>query len=199
MSRIKIWKNFGIFALLGLLTSWVVSCSSGNVGTGVRQSSSGTRGIEFWTMQLQPEFTDYFKNLIATFEAANPGIKVTWLDVPWSAMPSKILTAVSAKTAPDVVNLNPDFASRLAGRNVWLDLDGKVPPDVRSSYLTNIWKASTLNGKSFGIPWYLNTQLTIYNTDLLKQAVSLNLRQLMPNWLRWLGKLRIKLASTPFS
>ncbi len=170
MSRIKIWKNFGIFALLGLLTSWVVSCSSGNVGTGVRQSSSGTRGIEFWTMQLQPEFTDYFKNLIATFEAANPGIKITWLDVPWSAMPTKILTAVSAKTAPDVVNLNPDFASRLAGRNVWLDLDGKVPPDVRSSYLTNIWKASTLNGKSFGIPWYLNTQLTIYNTDLLKQA-----------------------------
>jgi len=24
--------------------------------------------IEFWTMQLQPQFTDYFKNLIATFK-----------------------------------------------------------------------------------------------------------------------------------
>jgi len=43
--------------------------------------------------------------LIATFEAENPDVKVNWVDVPWSAMESKIL-AVSAKTAPDVVNLN---------------------------------------------------------------------------------------------
>lgn len=121
-------------------------------------------------MQLQPQFTDYFKNLISTFEVDNPGIKVSWVDVPWSAMESKILTAVSAKTAPDVVNLNPDFASQLATRNAWLDLDTRVPADVRSTYLPNIWKANTLNGKSFGIPWYLTTRLTIYNTELFKQA-----------------------------
>ena len=168
-SKSKTWKQLAILALLGFLLSWVVSCSIGNVGTGARQSTSAT-GIEFWTMQLQPQFTDYFKNLVQTFETENPGVKVTWVDVPWSAMQSKILTAVSAKTAPDVVNLNPDFASALAGRNAWLDLDAKVPDSVRSAYLPNIWKASTLNGKSFGIPWYLTTQVTIYNTDLLKQA-----------------------------
>ena len=169
-SRMKTWKQLVIFALLGLLLSWVVSCSTGNVSTGTRQSTSASQEIEFWTMQLQPEFTDFFKNLIGTFEAENPGIKVRWVDVPWSAMESKILTAVSAKTAPDVVNLNPDFASQLANRNAWLDLDAKVPDVVRSTYLPNIWKASTLNAKSFGIPWYLTTRLTIYNTDLLKQA-----------------------------
>lgn len=161
----KTWRKLGIFTLLGIVLSWVVSCSTGNITT-----ESSTKRIEFWTMQLQPEFTDYFKNLISTFEAENSGIKVKWVDVPWSAMPSKILTAVSAKTAPDVVNLNPDFASQLAGRQAWLDLDAKVPTEVRSTYLPNIWEASSLNGKSFGIPWYLTTQLTIYNTDLLKQA-----------------------------
>lgn len=169
-SRTKTWKRLGTFALLGLLLSWVVSCSTGNVSTGARQSGAGSGEIEFWTMQLQPEFTDYFKTLISAFEAENPGSKVNWVDVPWSAMQSKILTAVSAKTAPDVVNLNPDFASQLATRNAWLDLDAKVPTNVRSVYLPNIWKASTLNGKSFGIPWYLTTQVTIYNTNLLKQA-----------------------------
>lgn len=168
--KIKTWKRLGIFALSGLLLSWVVSCSTGNVGTGARQSTQGSGQIEFWTMQLQPEFTDYFKNLIGSFEAENPGVKVNWVDVPWSAMESKILTAVSAKTAPDVVNLNPDFASQLATRNAWLDLNPKVPASVRSTYLPNIWKASTLNDKSFGIPWYLTTQVTIYNTNLLKQA-----------------------------
>lgn len=121
-------------------------------------------------MQLQPEFTDFFNQTIQTFEKENPGMKVNWVDVPWSAMESKILTSVAAKTAPDVVNLNPDFASVLAGRNAWLTLDNKIPPEVRSTYFPNIWQASTLNGQSFGIPWYLTTRVTIYNSDLLKQA-----------------------------
>ncbi|MBW4633985.1 MAG: sugar ABC transporter substrate-binding protein [Iphinoe sp. HA4291-MV1] len=173
MVRIQKFKKFVVWALLGVLTSWMVSCGTGNVGTSTKQASSGVaavQNVEFWTMQLQPQFTNYFKSLITSFESQNSGIKVTWNDIPWTAMENKILTAVSGKTPPDVVNLNPDFASQLAGRNAWLYLDAKVPKEVRSSYLPNIWKASTLNGKSFGIPWYLTTRLTIYNTDLLKQA-----------------------------
>ncbi len=121
-------------------------------------------------MQLQPEFTDYFNKLIATFEAENKGVKVRWVDVPWAAMQNKILTAVSAKTAPDVVNLNPNFATQLASRNAWLDLDTRVPEAVRKQYLPNIWKDSTLNNKSFGIPWYLTSRVKIYNKDLLNKA-----------------------------
>ncbi len=121
-------------------------------------------------MQLQPKFTDYFNKLIASFEAENPGVKVRWVDVPWAAMENKILTSVSAKTAPDVVNLNPGFASQLASRNAWLELDSRVPQAVRQQYLPNIWKDSTLNNKSFGIPWYLTSRVTIYNKDLLQKA-----------------------------
>lgn len=164
--KLKTWKRFSVFTLLGLLLTVVVSCSH----PAPKQAELGRQEVEFWTMQLQPQFTDYFNKLIAGFETENPGVKVRWVDVPWSAMESKILAAVSAKTAPDVVNLNPDFASLLAGRNAWMELDAKVPAAVRSQYLPNIWKASTLNGKSFGIPWYLTTQVTIYNTELFKKA-----------------------------
>lgn len=170
MVRVNKVKVFFIWALLGVLASWTISCSPVNVNTNNQSTDSGVRTIEFWTMQLQPKFTNYFQKLIATFESQNQGIKVNWVDVPWAAMENKILTAVSAKTPPDVVNLNPDFASQLAGRNAWLDLDAKVSKEVRSGYLPNIWQASTLNGKSFGIPWYLTTRLTIYNTDFLKKA-----------------------------
>ncbi len=138
--------------MLGLMLSWIVSCNTGNVNTQAPQSSTNNPPLEFWTMQLQPEFTDYFKNLISTFETENPSIKINWVDVPWSAMESKILTAVAAQTAPDVVNLNPDFASQLATRNAWLNLDAKVPKEVLGTYLPNIWQASTIDGKSFGIP-----------------------------------------------
>ncbi|MBW4495026.1 MAG: sugar ABC transporter substrate-binding protein [Oscillatoria princeps RMCB-10] len=167
MSKIKPWRRFAVFGLLGFVLAWAVSCTP---APGPGQQASGRQEVEFWTMQLQPQFTDYFNSLIATFESENPDIKVRWVDVPWSAMESKILAAVSAKTAPDVVNLNPNFASLLAGRNAWLYLDSKVSPTVREQYLPNIWKASSLDGKSFAIPWYLTTRITIYNSQILQQA-----------------------------
>ena len=153
-----------LFALLGLSLTWLVSCG------GSPASNPATPEIEFWTMQLQPEFNDYFNRLVSQFETANPGVKVRWVDVPWTAMESKILSAVSAKTAPDVVNLNPSFASQLATKNAWLNLSTKVSTAEQQKYLPNIWQASTLNNQSFGLPWYLTTPVNIYNKDLLQKA-----------------------------
>ncbi|ESA34360.1 carbohydrate abc transporter substrate-binding cut1 family [Leptolyngbya sp. Heron Island J] len=139
-------------------------------GCGGGAEESGKQEVEFWTMQLQPKFTDYFNQLIADFEAANPEVDVVWVDVPWSDMQSKILTAVSAGTAPDVVNLNPDFASQLASRNAWLSLNEQLSPEEQAVYLPKIWQATTLNGTSFGFPWYLTTRVTLFNAELLEQA-----------------------------
>ena len=67
MFPIQKFKKLVVWVLLGLLTSWIVSCSTGNVGTGTKQASSGVANIEFWTMQLQPQFKDYFQSLIQDF------------------------------------------------------------------------------------------------------------------------------------
>jgi putative chitobiose transport system substrate-binding protein len=116
MTGLKNWKRWFIFGLLGLCLSWLVSCGDNPAPeTGKGTDEKGKATIEFWTMQLQPKFTDYFNGLIQTFEKENPAIAVKWVDVPWTAMQSKILTAVSSQTAPDVVNLNPDFAAQLQG------------------------------------------------------------------------------------
>ncbi|MBT9313929.1 ABC transporter substrate-binding protein [Leptothoe spongobia] len=158
LSRMASWAAAGLlFAVAG--------CGGGN-----GSNTGGKQEVEFWTMQLQPKFTDYFNQLIADFEAANPDVDVVWVDVPWADMQSKILTAVSAGTAPDVVNLNPDFASQLASRNAWLSLDDQLSPEEQAIYLPKIWQATTLNGDSFGFPWYLTTRVTLFNTELLDQA-----------------------------
>ncbi|KKD39949.1 ABC transporter substrate-binding protein [Limnoraphis robusta] len=175
MKRLNTWKRFGIFALVGLLLSFVVSCATVSSDN---NASDNRQEVEFWTMQLQPQFTDYFNQLIANFEAANPELKIRWVDVPWSAMESRILASVSAKTAPDVVNLNPDFAALLAGRNAWLNLNEQVPEEVRSQYLPNILKANSIERckenncrlENYGVPWYLTTQITIYNQELFQKA-----------------------------
>lgn len=164
----KTWRTFSLFAVLGVVLSWLISCGSPNAPTG--NQASGTSEVEFWTMALQPKYNDYFNQLIATFEKENPGTKIRWVDVPWAEMERKILTAVAAKTSPDVVNLNPGFASQLAEKGAWLPLDDKIPADVKQQYFPGIWQASTLNGKTFGLPWYLTTRVAIYNTDILQQA-----------------------------
>lgn len=164
------WKKWGVFALLGILLSWAIASCSPTSSSSDQPSSPGNAEVEFWTMQLQPQFTDYFNQLIAQFERENAGIKVRWVDVPWADMQSKILTAVSAGTAPDVVNLNPDFAAQLAGRNAWLDLTDRVGEADQQHYLPKIWNSNTLDGKTFGLPWYLTTSVAIYNQDLLTQA-----------------------------
>lgn len=151
---------------LGLtLTSLLLVLACGSPRT-IRDETT----VEFWTMQLQPTFNDYFDDVIEEFEAENPELDVRWIDVPWSAMKARILTSVSARTAPDLVNLNPGFAALLAGRGAWLNLDESVSEEVRSQYLENIWDASRFEGQSFGIPWYLTTRITIYNEALLAEA-----------------------------
>jgi putative chitobiose transport system substrate-binding protein len=162
MLKIANLRRFLICGLLGLLLTGVVSC--------LKSPSAKAPQLEFWTMQLQPKFNDYFKDAIGKFEAANPGTKVNWVDVPWSAMQGKIQAAMAAKTAPDVVNLNPDFAIQLATRNAWLDLDPVLTKGEPKEYLPRIWQAGTLNGKAFSFPWYLTTNVTIYNQELLTKA-----------------------------
>lgn len=162
MVKIANFRRFLMCGLLGLILTGVVSC--------LKSPSPKTPQLEFWTMQLQPKFNDYFKDAIATFEAANPGIKVHWVDVPWSAMSGKIQAAMGAKTAPDVVNLNPDFAIQLAAKNAWLDLNPVLTKGENREYLPSIWQAGTLDGKAFSFPWYLTTNVTIYNQEILTKA-----------------------------
>jgi putative chitobiose transport system substrate-binding protein len=163
-------KKFGLGLLIGLLLAWSYSCS--------QPPASNTNEIEFWTMQLKPQFTQYFDRLNSNFETKDRSMKLRWVDIPWSAMESKILTAISAQTAPDVVNLNPNFASQLATRNAWLNLNDTVTPEIKNTYLPQIWQASSIEtcqeknctNVTFGLPWYLTTRVTIYNQQLFKQA-----------------------------
>lgn len=155
---------------MGVILSWLSSCNP--------KANNNSPQLEFWTMQLKPEFTKYFTDINTTFETQNEATKLRWVDIPWEAMENKILTSISAKTAPDVVNLNPKFASQLATRNAWINLNEVVTPEIKKTYLPKIWQASTIevcqenncSEQAFGIPWYLTTTITIYNQKLLAAA-----------------------------
>ena len=163
-------SKFSLVIFFSLILSFLSGCGSGD-------RKSNPNEVEFWTMQLQPKFTEYFTELNSDFEEDRES-SIRWVDIPWAAMESKILTAISANTAPDVVNLNPNFASQLATRNAWLDIDEVISPQQKETYLPRIWQANTIeiceaqscDSTTFGLPWYLTTRVTIYNQQLLQEA-----------------------------
>lgn len=143
----------------------------GACGAQTTQSTgSGKSKIVFWTMQLKPQFDKYMTDLIAAFVKENPTAEVEWVDVPWGEMETKILSSVAAKTAPDVVNLNPQFASKLAEKKALVDMATTISETDKSSYFPNIWKANQLDTATFGLPWYVATDITIYNRSIFEKA-----------------------------
>ncbi|MEL7476765.1 MAG: extracellular solute-binding protein, partial [Cyanobacteria bacterium J06555_12] len=146
------------------------ACAATTTSPTSQPNSSSSQQLTFWTMQLKPTFDEYMANVIAQFEQQNPGVAVNWVDVPWGEMESKILTAIAARSGPDVVNLNPQFATKLAEKDALVDLASLVPADVKASYFPNIWKANQLGETTFGLPWYVATDITAYNRDLFAAA-----------------------------
>jgi putative chitobiose transport system substrate-binding protein len=133
------------------------------------------RTIQFWTLDLAPRFNGYLEAVIADWERRHPGFDVVWTDIPWSSVERKLLAAVFARTAPDVVNLNPLFAANLASKGGLLPLEPVLPQGAPAGYLPRLWQAGRSDGpdarpQQYAIPWYLTTRITLANTRLLRQA-----------------------------
>ncbi|WP_017325049.1 ABC transporter substrate-binding protein [Synechococcus sp. PCC 7336] len=142
------------------------ACAAATSPTGGNSNNE----LTFWTMQLKPTFNEYMAALVAQFEQQHPGVTVQWVDVPWGEMKDKILTAIAARTGPDVVNLNPQFATKLAEKDALVDLGQLVGAENRANYFPNLWKANQLGETTFGLPWYVATDIAAYNRDLFARA-----------------------------
>jgi putative chitobiose transport system substrate-binding protein len=120
-------------------------------------------------MQLKPTFTTYMETVLADWRQQHPDRPVTWIDVPASGLENKLLAAVAGGNPPDVVNLNAQFAAKLAQQKALATLDAKIAP-VKDLFFPKVWEACQADGKTFAIPWYLSTAVTMANGDLFKQA-----------------------------
>lgn len=127
--------------------------------------------ITFSTLQLKPTFTEYIEGVIDTFEEEYPDTTVNWIDVPFDGAQEKISTDAQAGTLPDVINLNPNFAQPLEEQGAFVDLEEAVP-ELRDIYVAGAWDAFQVPGEegSFGFPWYLSSEVTMYNKAMFEEA-----------------------------
>ena len=130
-------------------------------------------GLELWTLQLAPKFNDYFADVLDAWLEYGPQVPVPvrWTDLPWGSVERKLLAAVFARTAPDVVNLNPPFAANLASKGGLSDLTPLLPSGAAASYLPSVWRACRdPDAGQIAVPWYLTVRLSLANRQLLEAA-----------------------------
>ncbi|MDO4284577.1 MAG: sugar ABC transporter substrate-binding protein [Eubacteriales bacterium] len=126
--------------------------------------------IEFWTISLQPTFTDFFNGLIAKYEEENPNITVKWVDLPYDSIQEKLVTSVAGGSSPDVVNLNTQFALTLAGKGALVDLNKEATEEQRSIYIPSLYESTEIGDAAYAFPWYASPNIMFYNKELFEQA-----------------------------
>ena len=128
-------------------------------------------GLDLWTLQLAPKFNVFFADVLAHWRQLEPAAAVRWTDLPWGSVERKLLAAVFARTAPDLVNLNPPFAANLASKGGLTDLAPLLPDGVSGRYLPSVWAACRdPDAGQIAVPWYLTVRLSLVNRQLLDAA-----------------------------
>lgn len=159
-----------VAASLALLAT---GCAASGGGDGTADSPVE---ITFWGSygnggnSSQQEVLD--KQLIPSFEAANPGITVKYVDVPYDDLLKKLTTSAAGDQLPDLVRVDLGWVPKFADLGVLVPLSTAMPdfqeladatyPGVLS---TNLWQ-----GEYYGLPLDTNTRVLITDQAALDAA-----------------------------
>ena len=135
----------------------------GETGAPVK-SGAATGTITVWAMGAEGE---NLPQLTKEFEAANPGSKVNVTAIPWDAAHDKFTTAIVANKTPDVAMVGTTWMGEFAGMGA---LDPTPSGIDKSVFFEGAQKTTEVADTSYGIPWYVETRLVFYRTDLAKKA-----------------------------
>jgi multiple sugar transport system substrate-binding protein len=93
--------------------------------------------------------------------------------IPWNAAHEKLLTAYASNSLPDMCQLGntwiPEFTmlQALEQLSPWVRNSHAI---AESSYFAGIWDTNVIDSVLYGIPWYVDTRVMFYRSDLLAKA-----------------------------
>ena len=112
--------------------------------------------------------------LAREFEQANPGTHVRVQAIPWTAGHEKLLTAYVGGALPDVAQLGNTWIPEFAALNALEPLDALTARDSalvpRADYFPGVLATNVVDSVLYGMPWYVDTRVLFYRTDLLRAA-----------------------------
>ncbi|WP_189441858.1 sugar ABC transporter substrate-binding protein [Rhodanobacter panaciterrae] len=152
----------------GMLMACLLTCLT--LLGGCTSSSSDDNALTFWTVGREGEA---ILKLLPAFERAHPDIHVKVQQLPLSAAHQKLLTAFAGGSTPDLSQLGNTWLPEMVALNALEPLQPRVDHSAvikQGDYFASIWATNVIDGALYGVPWYVDTRLLFYRTDLLKQA-----------------------------
>ncbi|WP_440725901.1 extracellular solute-binding protein [Labrys sp. 22185] len=111
------------------------------------------------------------KAMTAAFEKENPGVTVNAEFVPYEALYDKIVASKAAGGAGyDVVLYDVIWPAAFAQNGVLVDVTDRLKDLDRSKVFDGAWATVNYDGKTYGMPWILDTKYLFYNTEILQKA-----------------------------
>ena len=160
----------------GVLTALTVAASLALTGCGRDSTSEAGPGsstaidtskasgtINVWAMGTEGE---KLQDFVKDFETANPDATVKVTAVPWEAAHDKISAAIAGGKTPDVSLIGTTWMGEFAKAG-GLDATPKGLVD-ESAFFDGAWGSTVVGDTSYGVPWYVETRVLYYRTDLAK-------------------------------
>lgn len=143
-------------------------------GTGLLAVLLGT-AVSAETLKLvevitSPERTEVLKGMVDGYKAANPGVDVEIVSVPWGQAFETVATMIAGGDTPDVIEM-PDTWQALYADQL-MPLDERVAAWEHGATLTQktIDMGKLANGKITMIPYGFYLRAMFYNKKLLAEA-----------------------------
>ncbi len=120
-----------------------------------------------------PERTETLKEIVKTFEAANPGTKVEITSLPWGQAFEKFATMVSAGDTPDVVEMPDRWMSLYASKGM---LESLEPYLAKWDHTKDLNSRALELGRyvdkktAYALPYGFYLRAMFYNKKLFAQA-----------------------------
>lgn len=129
-------------------------------------SGDGRTRLRFWAMGSEATNVG---QILPEFERLNPDIRVEVQALPWTAAHQKLLTAYAGASLPDVSQVGNTWVSEMTA----IGAISPMPPaaaDLLTDQFPAVLDTNRINGRAMATPWYVDTRLIFYRTDLLRQA-----------------------------
>lgn len=164
MVKRSIWSKWAAALLAVSLVAMLGACSSGDEAGGDGKGSDKT--LEVWTMSgALDDFVTEFEN--------EEGVTVKVQTIPWANAHDKLLTAVASGKGPDVLQIGTTWVAEFAEAGTFLDLTEYLD-DYENLGSDNFYEGAigttTFEDKTIAIPWYVDTRLVFYRTDILGEV-----------------------------
>ncbi|MET9911739.1 extracellular solute-binding protein [Streptomyces sp. NPDC006476] len=160
-------RGIAATALVASLALAATACGGSDSGSG---KSDGPVTITWWDTSNATNEAPTYKALVKEFEAANKGIKVNYVNVPFDQAQNKFDTAAGSKGAPDVLRSEVGWTPAFAKKGYFLPLDGTEALADQGKFQPNLVKQAQYEGKTYGVPLVTDTLALVYNKALFKQA-----------------------------